>query len=142
MVLIQSMTILTLREGPGAKSLIKCDNCGEEEERLTCTCKKSKFHYCDSECKIEHQTNKKRGAYIKPIKDIQYRADKGNERRDAKLKKQDKVKKRCTKCKKEYEGPPGGFPKDRDPNEPEPGRCPVCSKLTVYEQDYGGMVNG
>ena len=96
------MTILTRKEGPGAKSLIVCDNCGEEEERLTCTIKKSKLHFCDAECKIEYQTNKKRGSYRKSVNDIEYRTDRGNERKDAKLKIQDKVKKRCLACGRIY----------------------------------------
>ena len=136
------MTILRLTEGPGAKSLITCDNCGEEEERLTCTIKKSKLHFCDMECKIEHQRNKKRGSYIKSVNNIQYRTDRGKEHRDAHLKKQDMVKKPCTKCKMEYYGPPGGFPKSRNPKEPEPGLCEICSKRIPYDEgESAGVVN-
>ena len=136
------MTILIHRTGPGAKSLIICDNCGETEERLTCTCKKSKLHYCDSECKIEHQTNKKRGAYITSVNDLQYRTDRGKERKDAKNKKKDEVKKRCMTCGRIYYGPPGGFPKSRDPNKPEPGICPICSHRIPYDEgETAGVVN-
>ena len=135
------MTVLTLKEGPGAKSLIQCDNCGQEEERLTCTCKKSKFHYCDSECKIEHQTNKRRGAYSKSVYDFQYRQDRGKERKDAKLKEHDKVKKRCMVCGRIYYGAPGNFPKSRDPELPEPGICDICSKRIPYDEgETAGVV--
>lgn len=135
------MTILIHKTGPGAKSLIACDNCGEQEYRLTCTCKKSKLHFCDVECKIEYQTNKKRGAYIKSVNDLKYRQDRGVERKDAKLKKQGLTKKRCMRCNIIYEGPPGNFPKSRNPDEPEPGLCEVCSKRIPYDEgEQAGMV--
>jgi len=136
------LTILILRTGPGAKSLIVCDNCGEEEERLTCTIK-SKLHFCDSECKIEHQTNKTRAPYITSDNDARYRIDRGRERRDAKLLKEHEVKKRCMRCGQIYKGPPGGFPKSRDPNIPEPGLCDICSKRIPYDEgEQAGVVNG
>ena len=136
------MTLLRqLTTGPGAKSLIQCDNCGEEEERLTCTIKKSKLHFCDAECKVEHQTNKRRGAYSKSVYDFQYRQDRGEERKDAKLLKENMVKKRCMKCGREYDGPPGDFPKNRDSNEPEPGICDACSKRIPYDEgESAGVV--
>ncbi|MBA7681550.1 hypothetical protein ES703_89890 [subsurface metagenome] len=135
------MTILTRNEGPGAKSLIVCDNCGEQEYRLTCTCKKSKLHFCDSQCKIEYQTNRKRGAYIKLDNYFKYRTDRGEDRKDAKLLKQNMVKKRCITCGRIYYGPPGNFPKSRDPNKPEPGLCEACSKRIPYDEgETAGVV--
>ena len=134
------MTILTLREGPGAKSLVKCDNpnCGLEYEVLTCTCKKSKLHYCDSECR-----------FGKPSKysDPEYREEKRIERYDARLLKEDEVKKRCIRCGRIYEGPPGEFTKSRDKSKPEPGQCGCINRAKYREEDYHeqehvGIVNG
>jgi len=135
------MTILTLNTGPGAKSLVMCDACGLQEERLTCTCKKSKLHFCDIDCKIEYQTNKTRAPYITSDNDLQYRTDRGKERRDAKNKKKDEVKKRCMTCGRIYYGPPGDFPKSRDPNEPEPGVCDSHQRIPYDEGETAGVVN-
>ena len=127
------MTILTLREGPGAKCLVKCDNpnCGLEYEVLTCTCKKSKLHYCDSECR-----------FPKPSKysDPEYREEKRIERYDAKLLKEHEVKKRCMTCGRIYYGPPGGFPKNRDPKIPEPGLCGCKQRIPYGEGESAGVV--
>ena len=129
------MTILIFNSGPGAKSLVKCDNpaCGLEYEVLTCTCKKSKLHYCDSECR-----------FGKPSKysDPEYREEKRIERYDARLLKEHEVKKRCLRCKRKYEGPPGGFPKHNDPEYREPGICPNCSQRIPYDEgESAGVVN-
>ena len=129
------MTILHhLTTGRGAKCLVKCDNpnCGLEYEVLTCTCKKSKKHFCDSECR-----------FGKPSKysDPEYREEKRIERYDARLLKKDEVKKRCTKCKREYDGPPGRFPKSMDPKKRQPGLCPACSQRIPYDEgETAGVV--
>lgn len=129
------MTILQLNTGPGARSLIACNNCGEQEERLTCTIKKSKLHFCDMECKSEY-------GWIDGRVESEYHKRKQLEAKDAKLKKKDKVKKRCMRCKRIYYGPPGGFPESRDPNEPEPGLCDACSKRSPYDEgESAGVVN-
>ena len=129
------MTILILRTGAGAKSLVKCDTCGEEEERLTCTCKKSKLHFCDLECKAEYGHIPGDGHVYS-----QYHKDMCLERRDAKLLKQDEVKKRCMTCGRIYYGPPGDFPKGRDPNEPEPGLCGCKQRIPYDAGETAGMV--
>jgi len=113
------MTILSLKTGHGAKSIIKCDACGAEYEMLTYTCKNSQHHFCNLECKAQYHS--KRETHI----ESQYHKDRQLDHKDAKLKKQQKVKKRCMKCKTIYWGPPGNFPKNRDPDLPEPGLCPL-----------------
>lgn len=144
------MTIIILKTGPGAYSLIQCDNCSTIFERLTSIVKnrRGQNHFCCLECKIAYQTHRKRRPYRTSPNDIKYRTDRGKEHKDAFLKKEDEVKKRCMKCGDIYYGAPGGFPKDRDPNKPEPGLCEICSKRDSYgaedyhEQDHVGLVNG
>lgn len=129
------MTILTLNSAYGALSLIKCDSCGATYECLTSKINKSKHHFCNLQCKSDYGTGK-------PYIDPQYRKDRQVERKDAHGKKKDEVKKRCLRCKRIYYGPPGGFPKSRDPNKPEPGLC-GCSTTTFYgEEDFAGGVVG
>ncbi|GAF94906.1 unnamed protein product, partial [marine sediment metagenome] len=115
-------------------SLIVCDNCGEEEWRLTCTIKKSKRQFCDMECKSEY-------GWIDGRVESEYHKQKQLEAKDAKLKKKDKVKKRCMRCNIIYYGPPGDFPKSRDPKIPEPGLCDDHSKTIPYDEgESAGVV--
>jgi len=123
------MTILKLNVGHGAKSTIKCDACGATYERLTYTCKNSELHFCNLKCKAEYHSKKE--THI----ESQYHKDRQLDHKDAKLKRQQKVKKRCMRCGEIYQGPPGGFPKNRDPDLPEPGLCPLHSNTTAYDVD-------
>lgn len=124
------MTILTLKIGRGAKSLIQCDNCGATYDRLTSRIKDSKHHFCNMKCKSQV-------GWIDGRVESEYHKQKQREFKDAKNKKKDKAKKRCINCGRIYWGPRGNFPKNRDPNIPEPGLC-GCTKST--EEDYGGGV--
>lgn len=132
------MTILELHLGRGAKSLIQCNGCNIETEELTSRIHKSILHFCNMRCKALYYSKKET-----PFQ-TDYHKQKQLEHRDAKLKRQDEVKKRCMRCNITYYGPPGNFPETRDPNNPEPGVCSVCADTTMYdESDWGaGLVEG
>jgi len=130
------MTILILK--PGGKSVLKCDNCGIHFERVTHRIKPRKLHFCSTRCRIIYQ--KKNGTYRKSVKDIAYRTAKIQGYKDAKNKKKDEVKKRCMTCGRIYYGPPGDFPKSRDPNEPEPGLCGCKQRIPYDEGETAGVV--
>jgi len=84
---------------------------------------------------------KSKYGWIRGYTDHEYRKDRTAERKDAKNKKKDEVKKRCMACGHIYYGPPGAFPKDRDPEKPEPGLCPVCSQRIPYDEgETAGVV--
>ena len=130
------MTVISLKTGHAARSIIKCDSCGATYECLTSRIKNSQLHFCNLKCKAKYYGESK---YV----DAQYRRDRSKERKDSKLKKKDEVKKRCMRCGRLYYGPPGNFAKSRDPDLPEPGLC-GCSTTTFYgEEDFaGGVVRG
>ena len=131
------MTILHhITTGRGALSLIKCDACGKQTEELTSRIHKSILHFCDLQCKALYYSKKET-----PFQS-QYHKDRQLEHKDAKNKKKDEVKKRCMRCNIIYKGPPGNFPKNRDPDEPEPGLCEVCSQNIPYDEgETAGVVN-
>jgi len=126
--------ILQLNKGRGAKSLIQCDNCGATHERFTSKINKSQRHFCNRKCKTSYTG-------VSNYSDAESRRERQRERKDAKLKKKDMAKKRCMKCGRIYDGPPGDFSKNRDKDKPEPGVCEVCSKSTFCDEwDYGGIM--